>query len=451
MYKVQSQGNSRIKVNVIGGGLAGSEASYQLLKRGFEVSMYEMRPNKQTGAHKTSNLAELVCSNSLKSDLIDTASGALKVEMRLLDSLVLKSADLSRVPAGGALAVDREKFSEEIEKVLFGFPNFHLIREEATSIDFDTPTIIACGPLCSDAISKILQDLMGSDNLHFCDAVAPIVSADSIDYDIAYFGARYGKGGDYLNLGMNKEQYLNFYNELINAEVVTDKLIDASFYENCMPIEIMAKRGTDAMRFGPLRPVGLNAPDGRKFYAVVQLRKENLAGNAFNIVGFQTNLLFPEQKRVFSMIPGLEKAEFLRYGVMHRNSYVNAPKILNEDFSLKKHPLVYIAGQLSGVEGYMESSMSGLISGLSLSFKLMGQNFFMPDEYTIIGSLAKYISNPSIDELQPMNSNFGLLPPIEGIRDKKARKKAYSLRAIEHMQDYVNRLFGSTLKEEDDE
>lgn len=450
MYEMRIQRNGGSKVKIIGGGLAGVECAWQLLKRGFDVEMYEMRPTQTTGAHKTEKLAELVCSNSLKSDLLDTASGTLKAEMRLLDSLILSVAEVAKVPAGGALAVDRDVLSDEIEKRLFAFPNFKLIREKVTEIDFDSPTVIACGPLCSKEITEILEKIGGSENLHFCDAVAPIVSADSIDYDKAYFGARYGKGGDYLNCGMNKEEYLRFYHELINAEVVVDKLINAEFYESCMPVEVMAKRGIDAVRFGPLRPVGLDAPDGRKFYAVVQLRKENVQGDAYNLVGFQTNLLFPEQKRVFSLIPGLEKAEFLRYGVMHRNSYVNAPKMLNPDFSLKKYPQVYVAGQLSGVEGYMESAMSGLIVGLSLSKKLSGEEFVLPDEYTMTGSLIRYITNPSIDELQPMNANFGLLPPVSGIRDKKARKMEYGRIAVDHMKQYVDTLgvsYGGTKNE----
>ncbi len=439
MYEMRTQGNDRNKVKIIGGGLAGVECAYQLLKRGFAVDMYEMRPLFTTGAHKTDKLAELVCSNSLKSDLNDTASGTLKAEMRLLDSLILKCADVAKVPAGGALAVDRDVLSNEVEKVLHSFPNFNLIRQKVTEVDFDTPTVIACGPLCSDEIADILKKIGGDDNLHFCDAVAPIISADSIDYNKAYFGARYGKGGDYLNCGMNKEEYLTFYNELINARSVEDKLIDAEFFESCMPIEVMAKRGVDAVRFGPLRPVGLDAPDGRKFYAVVQLRKENVQGDAYNIVGFQTNLLFPEQKRVFGLIPGLEHAEYLRYGVMHRNTYINAPKTLNPDFSFRDYPLVYVAGQLSGVEGYMESAMSGMISGLSLANKLSGLDFELPDEYTIIGTLTRYISNSAVEQLQPMNANFGLLPPIEGIKDKKERKLAYGLRAVEHMREYIEK------------
>lgn len=439
MYEMRTQGKDRNKVKIIGGGLAGVECAYQLLKRGFAVDMYEMRPVSTTGAHKTDKLAELVCSNSLKSDLKDTASGTLKAEMRLLDSLILKCADVAKVPAGGALAVDRAVLSNEVEKVLHTFPNFNLIHQKVTDVNFNTPTVIACGPLCSDEIADILKKIGGDDNLHFCDAVAPIISAESIDYNKAYFGARYGKGGDYLNCGMNKEQYLTFYNELINARSVEDKLIDADFFESCMPIEVMAKRGVDAVRFGPLRPVGLDAPDGRKFYAVVQLRKENVQGDAYNIVGFQTNLLFSEQKRVFGLIPGLEHAEYLRYGVMHRNTYINAPKTLNSDFSLRAYPQVYVAGQLSGVEGYMESAMSGMISGLSLANKLSGLDFELPDEYTIIGSLTRYISNPAVEQLQPMNANFGLLPPIEGIRDKKERKLAYGLRAVEHMRDYIEK------------
>lgn len=429
-----------MKIRVIGGGLAGSEAAYQLLKRGYQVDLYEMRPHKTTGAHRTDMLGELVCSNSLKSDLEDTSSGLLKAEMRMLDCMLLDAAEAARVPAGGALAVDRVVFSREIEKRLFAFDGLTVVREEATAIAYDVPTIVATGPLTSDAMAAELRKVAG-DGMSFCDAVAPIVSADSLDRDKVFAAARYGKGtDDYLNCGMNKEEYLAFYRALIEAECVEDKLLNATFYENCMPIEVMAKRGEDAMRFGPLRPVGIRGKNGEKYYAVLQLRKENTAGDTYNLVGFQTNLKFGEQKRVFGLIPGLENAEYLRYGVMHRNTYINAPRVLDETFMLKEHKNVYVAGQLSGVEGYMESTMSGLVAGLSMARRLAGKPAVVPDEYTMIGALCRYISNPTIEWLEPMNSNFGLLPTIEGVRDKKQRKGAYAARALEHMKLFVEQL-----------
>ena len=429
-----------MKVKVIGGGLAGCEAAYQLLKRGYEVELYEMRPIKSTGAHRTSMLAELVCSNSLKSDLEDTSSGLLKAEMRMLDSLLLQCADEAKVPAGGALAVDRELFSRAIERRLSTYDRLTVVREEVSHVDLDVPTIIATGPLTSDALAAEIR-LLAGDGMSFCDAVAPIVSADSLDYDKVFAASRYGKGDDdYLNCGMNKEEYLAFYRALVEADCVEDKLLGATFYENCMPIEVMAKRGEDAMRFGPLRPVGIRGKNDEKYYAVLQLRKENMAGDAYNLVGFQTNLKFGEQQRVFGLIPGLEHAEYMRYGVMHRNTYINAPKVLDMTFMLREHRDVYIAGQLSGVEGYMESTMSGLVAGISMARRLAGLEATMPDEYTMIGALCRYISNPNIEWLQPMNSNFGLLPAITDVRDKKARKSAYSARALAHMRQFVESL-----------
>lgn len=433
-----------MKVRVIGGGLAGSEAAYQLLKQGFEVELFEMRPVKMTGAHRTEHLGELVCSNSLKSNLLDSSSGLLKAEMRMLDCMLLRAAEKAAVPAGGALAVDRTLFSREIEAELAAFGDrLQIVREEVQEIDFSVPTIVATGPLTSDALANSLGKICGS-YMSFCDAVAPIVAADSIDYSKAFFAARYDKGtDDYLNCGMNKEEYLAFYDALVTADSVEDKLVDATFYENCMPIEVMAKRGVDAMRYGPLRPVGIRGPEGQKYYAVLQLRKEETAGETYNLVGFQTNLKFGEQKRVFGMIPGLENAEFMRYGVMHRNTYINAPKLLDCTFMLKEYPTVYIAGQLSGVEGYMESTMSGLMAARMMARRLKGLEPVMPDEYTMIGALARYISNTSVEQLQPMNSNFGLLPEISGIRDKKARKAAYAERALAHMQAYLDELGGN--------
>lgn len=431
------------QVTVIGAGLAGSEAAYQLLKRGHQVTLYEMRPKVNTGAHRTDHLGELVCSNSLKSDLIDTSSGLLKAEMRMLGCMLLEAAEEAKVPAGGALAVDRVAFSEGIERRLFAFGDqLTLVREEVTAIDWERPTIIATGPLTSPRLTEALQAVTG-EYMHFSDAVAPIVSADSLDMTKCFFAARYGKGdSDYLNCGMDKERYLAFYQALVEAECVEDKLLDATFYENCMPIEVMAKRGVDAMRYGPLRPVGIRNEAGDKFYAVLQLRKENTLGETYNLVGFQTNLKFGEQKRVFGMIPGLENAEFLRYGVMHRNTYIDAPRVLDETFRIKSKPQVYVAGQLSGVEGYMESTMSGLVAALCLDRRLEGEQATIPDEYTMIGALCRYISNEAIDKLQPMNSNYGLLPPIEGVHDKKLRKAAYSERAIQHMKEYVDHIGG---------
>lgn len=431
--------SERRAVRIIGGGLAGCEAAYQLLKRDIAVDLYEMRPVGKTGAHRTDMLAELVCSNSLKSDLSDTSSGLLKAEMRMLDCLLLQCAEEARVPAGGALAVDRVLFSREVERRLSQYDKLRIVREEVTDIGYEAPTIIATGPLTSTALAEKLR-LFTGDSLSFSDAVAPIVSADSLDYTKVFAAARYGKGdADYLNCGMDKEQYLAFYEALVQAECVEDKLLDATFYENCMPIEVMAKRGVDAMRYGPLRPVGIHGPNGEKYYAVLQLRKENTAGETYNLVGFQTNLKFEAQRRVFGMIPGLADAEYLRYGVMHRNTYINAPKVLDMTFRVRSHPNLYVAGQLSGVEGYMESTMSGLVAGMSLANRLMGREAAMPDEYTMIGALCRYVSNPAVEWLQPMNSNFGLLPSITDVRDKKARKGAYAERAIAHMKEYIEK------------
>lgn len=426
-----------MKIKIIGGGLAGVEAAYQLLKRGYSTELYEMRPKISTGAHSTGDLAELVCSNSLKSEMPDNASGVLKAEMKQIGSIVLEAADKARVPAGSALAVDRAKFSEAVHSILSSYKSFTLIREEVEELPKEA-SIIATGPLTSDTFAEKLKSYSGN-HLHFLDAVAPIVSAESIDYSKAFFGARYNKGEpDYLNLGMNKEEYLAFYNELINASCVEDKLLYASYFEGCMPVEVMAKRGVDALRYGPLRPVGITSPEGEKYYAVLQLRKENVMGNAFNLVGFQTNLKFPEQRRVFGYIPALRNAEYLRYGVMHRNTFVNSPKLLDETFMVKGSDNVYIAGQLSGVEGYMESAMSGMMAGIAISMRLSGIKPYIPDKNTIIGALMRYISNEANVSFQPMNSNFGLLPPPEKqIKDKKERKKYLAERSNTSIAEYA--------------
>ena len=428
-----------MKVNVIGGGLAGSECAYQLLRRGFKVDMYEMRGVKNTPCHSTASLAELVCSNSLKAQSLDNASGLLKYELARLDSLILRCAYSCDVPAGGALAVDRVKLSDSVERALESFDGFRLIRQEVESVDLTTPTVIATGPLTSDKMAKWISGFLGGEYLNFYDAVAPIVDGDSIDYDKAFFAARYGKGGDdYLNCAMNKEQYLNFHDELIHAERAKLKDFEFQVFERCMPIEVMASRGIDTMRYGPLRPVGIRNPhSAERPYAVVQLRKEDLGGNAYNIVGFQTNLKFGEQKRVFSMIPGLERAEFLRYGVMHANTFINAPKVLDSAFAVKDKPSLFFAGQLTGVEGYMESVASGLIAGINLARRLAGKEDLIMPPTSVIGRLQRHISTPS-DDYQPMNANFGILPILEEApRDKKQRKFKYSLRAVGDVENYL--------------
>lgn len=398
--------------------------------------MYEMRPTKTTGAHKSDSLCELVCSNSLKSQEPSTASGLLKEELDIMGCCLLPLAREASVPSGSALSVDREKFSALVEDALNGYDNFTLIREEVTSLDEDVPTIIATGPLTSSALADKVGALTGKDRLYFYDAIAPIVEYESIDMDKAYFGGRYGKGGeDYLNLPMQKDEYERFYNELINAKsVVLHDFEKKELFEGCMPIEEMAKRGSDTIRFGPLKPVGLRNPvTGEKAYAVVQLRKENVQGDCYNLVGFQTNLTFGEQKRVFSMIPALHDAEFIRYGIMHRNTYINSPNVLDSTFRLKGERTIYVAGQLSGVEGYMESIMSGMIASQALICELNGTQYVSASNDTIIGSLCEYISSREID-FKPMNANFGILPPIYNIRDKQKRKLAYHDRAIESIK-----------------
>lgn len=426
-------------INVIGGGLAGCEATYQLLKRGYSVDLYEMRKVKPTPCHKTDELAELVCSNSLKSTSPDTGSGLLKKELEMLDSLLLKCAYEAQVPAGGALAVDRRKLSRLIEQSLSSFDGFRRIDAEVREIDVTIPTIIAAGPLASDALSKSIADTFGQKYLYFFDAVAPIVTAESIDMNKAFFGARYDKGAkDYLNCAMNKEQYLDFYNALTSAERAPLKDFENNVFEGCMPIEIMASRGEDTMRFGPLRPVGITNPHAEeKPYAVVQLRKENAEGTAYNIVGFQTNLTFPEQRRVFGMIPGLESLEIVRYGVMHRNTFLSSPDLLKASFESKDYPQIFFAGQICGVEGYMESVASGLVSAVNMDRALRGQTEWVAPSTTIIGSLQRHISTPS-EDFQPMNANFGILPPLEKpLRDKKQRKLQYYERAVDDMLGYI--------------
>ena len=424
-------------VTVVGGGLAGCEAALQLLSRGFGVKMFEMRPAKTTGAHGTDGLAELVCSNSLKSEAEETASGTLKAELDALGCNLLALARECRVPSGSALAVDRELFSAVVERELAAYPRFELVREEVTDIP-SAPAIVATGPLTSGALAKRLGELTGEENLHFYDAIAPIVELSSVDMEHAYFGGRYGRGDDYLNLPMEREEYRAFREALVSAEtVVLHDFEKKELFEGCMPIEEIARRGEDAMRFGPLRPVGLRDPrTGKGAYAVVQLRRENAAGDCWNMVGFQTNLTFGEQRRVFGMIPALRVAEFLRFGVMHRNTYLNSAGKLNACFRFAGDDVLYAAGQLTGVEGYVESIMSGLVAGVSLARELDGKDPAVPPETTVIGALARYVANAGTG-FQPMNANFGLLPGASGT-GKKERKKYYHDRAVRDIMNFAS-------------
>ena len=477
-------------INVIGAGLAGSEAAYQIAKRGIKVKLYEMKPEKFSPAHSNSNFAEIVCSNSFKSNLLTNACGLLKEELRRLDSLLIKIADETAVPAGQALAVDREEFAKKVTEELKNNPNIEVINKEVNSsffenlINEDTITIIATGPLTSDSLSKGILKLTGENDLHFYDAAAPIIEKDSIDFNIAFYGDRYEQEkkkdetivtNSYINLPMNKEEYENFVQELINAEVVTlHNFEKGEIFEGCMPIEVMAKRGIDTLRFGPLKPVGFDDPrTGKRPYAIVQLRQDNSDGTLYNMVGFQTNLKYGEQKRVFSMIPGLNNAEFVKYGLMHRNTFINSPELLDNTYNLKKKTNIYFAGQITGVEGYVESISSGLVASLNAinMYKNISRALLKDDEIkdiinkaniekksktyefvqslndskkmgkiefsknTMIGALADYIST-SKENFQPMNANFGILPPLEGekIKDKKKRYESLSIRALKKIE-----------------
>lgn len=428
-------------VTIIGGGLAGCEAAYQLAKRGYEVTLYEMRGVCNTPCHHTDALAELVCSNSLKSVARDTASGMLKAELEMLDCLLLRCGYETAVPAGGALAVDRVAFSEHVTQALEAMPNIRVERKHVTTIDPSVPTIVAAGPLASDALAEEIARVVGVDKLAFYDAVAPIVAADSIDYNKAFFAARYDKGtSDYLNLALTQDEYLAFYQALIEAKrAPVHGFEQESVFEGCMPIEVMAARGVDTMRYGPMRPVGIRTPDGKRPYAVVQLRKENVHGTMYNLVGFQTNLLWGEQQRVFRMLPGLEQAEFLRYGVMHRNTFLNAPPVLQATFGTRQYPLLFFAGQITGVEGYVESIASGLLAACNLHATLAGLPPMVLPETTILGQLQRHVSTPS-QEYQPMNANYGILVPLtQPSRDKKQRKLQYTERGLCDLQQYLEK------------
>ncbi len=421
------------QVTIIGAGLAGTEAAWQLASRGINVNLYEMRPFTKTPAHKTSMFAELVCSNSFRAKGLANAVGLLKEELRLQGSLIIEAADKYSLPAGGALAVDRDLFSEYITKKISSHPQINVINEEMKHINTGELCIIAAGPLCSDSLARHISELINEHNLHFFDAAAPIVSKDSINFDLAFWGSRYDKGGkDYINCPLNQEQYQAFYDQLIAAQVQPlHEFEDENYFEGCMPIEVLAGRGIKTLLFGPLKPVGLTDKQGEQPYAVVQLRQDNLAGTLYNMVGFQTRLKWPEQKRVFRMIPGLEKAEFERFGVMHRNTFLNSPRVLLATGQLKEYPKLFIAGQLSGVEGYVESTASGLICGINAARIAKGSAPLVWPQETAHGALMNYITTTPTKGFQPMNITFGLIPALKTkIRAKKARKQAISERAL---------------------
>ena len=444
-------------ITIIGGGLAGCEAAYQIAKKGIKVKLYEMKPVKFTEAHNNENLAEIVCSNSFKSNLHTNACGLLKEELRYMDSLLIKIADETQVPAGQALAVDREIFSKRVTEEIEKNPLIEIIHEEVTNIEKmveEGIVIIATGPLTSKRMAEEISKITGEDKLYFYDAAAPILTKESIDFGIAFFGNRYdqekqkdetledwkkrleNQDASYINLPMNKEEYENFWQELVNAEIVTlHEFEKREIFEGCMPIEVMAKRGIDTLRYGPLKPVGFDDPrTGKRPYAIVQLRQDDTDGIIYNIVGFQTNLKYGEQKRVFSMIPGLGNAEFVKYGVMHRNTYINSTKLLDNTYCLKKNENVFFAGQITGVEGYVESISSGLVSAINACQKYFGKEKIVFPETTMLGALAKYISTEN-DKFQPMNANFGIVPELnEKIRDKKLKYGKLADRGIEDLK-----------------
>lgn len=468
-------------ITVIGGGLAGCEAAYQIAKRGIKVRLYEMKPKKFSAAHSNPDLAEIVCSNSLKSNLHTNACGLLKEELRLLDSLLIRVADETAVPAGQALAVDREKFAKRVTEEIKKMENIEIVYQEVGNqavnnvddilIDEEMYSeleemaregivVVATGPLTSEKLSKEIAQMTGQDKLYFYDAAAPILEKESIDMNIAFWGERYEqerereesivdwqkrvqtqKEASYINLPMNQEEYETFWTELVNAEIVTlHEFEKREIFEGCMPIEVMAKRGKDTLRFGPLKPVGFTDPrTGRRPYAIVQLRQDNSEGNLFNMVGFQTNLKFGEQQRVFKMIPGLQNAEFVKYGVMHRNTYINSSKLLDNTYHLKSHPNIYFAGQLTGVEGYVESIASGLVAGLNVVRQYLGQDKIVFPEITMIGALSNYIATEN-EDFQPMNANFGILPSLEEkVKDKKLRYTKLADRALDNLKQMLQK------------
>lgn len=429
-----------MKVKVIGAGLAGCEAAWQLANLGIEVDLYEMRPHNTSPAHKTDKFAELVCSNSLRSNTLNNAVGILKEEMRKFDSLIIEAAYQCEVPAGSALAVDRDEFSDYITNKIKNHPLINVILEEVDKIDVDEYTIIATGPLTSEKMSESIKQLTSSDYFYFYDAAAPIIELDSINFDKAFFKDRWDdeNEGTYINCPMSKVEFENWYEELINAKTTELKSFEENiFFEGCMPFEEVAKRGKQTLLFGALKPVGLRH-NGESFYSVVQLRQDNSAKTLYNLVGFQTHLTWPEQKRIIQMIPGLENANIVRYGVMHRNTYINSPKLLNANYQVKKYPKVYFAGQITGVEGYVESCASGLVAALAMARQVLGKDeLFLPQE-TVMGCMSAYVSNEYIGNFQPMNANFGLLPELTVEHKKRERKELYAKRALQAISEYYD-------------
>ncbi len=432
-----------IKIRIVGAGLAGCEAAWQAAKLGVSVELYEMKPKKYSPAHHNAGFAELVCSNSLRSNQLNNAVGLLKEELRLMNSLIMEAAYATAIPAGSALAVNRDQFSEYITKKIKAHSNIKVIEEEVCDIGGDSVTLIATGPLTSETLAESISSFTGGTELHFFDAAAPIIDFSTVNTDIAFFASRYGKGEptDYLNCPMTREEYDAFYNALVSAEVASLKDFDKAeqsditVFEGCMPVEVMAKRGYDTLRYGPMKPVGLPLPEtGEEAFATVQLRRENKEGTMYNIVGFQTHLTFGEQKRVFRMIPGLENAEFFRYGVMHRNTYLNSPGFLCADYSVKKNNKIFFAGQMTGVEGYVESASSGFVAGVNAAMRALGKDAVIFPKETQIGALAHYVSEGGISSsFQPMNANFGIIAPLDKKvkGGKKYRNEAYAERSLE--------------------
>ncbi len=436
------------RLRIIGGGLAGCEAAWQAAKRGIEVDLYEMRPSKKTAAHETSGLAELVCSNSFRSNSMENASGLLKEEMRKLDSIILRGADSCRVPAGLALAVDRTSFSKAITEAIENDPRITVYREEVGNLEDKILTIVATGPLTSDSLSAEIARLTQGKYLYFYDAISPILHADSIDMSVAFNCSRYGKGneGDYLNLGLNESQYYQFVEDLLAGEKIPLREFErAIYFEGCLPVEEMAARGKDTLAFGPMKPVGLEHPEtGETYCAVAQLRREDLTGDYFSMVGFQTRLRYPEQKRIFSTLPALENVRFLRYGSLHRNTYINAPRLMRITLQLKRHPHIFMAGQLTGVEGYLESAAIGLIAGMNAAALIQGEPIAPPPATTALGALNHYIIEANPRNFQPMNINYGLFSPLEKRVPKKFRKRHVTKRAIEDLEQWQSRLASPT-------
>ncbi|MBQ3929136.1 MAG: methylenetetrahydrofolate--tRNA-(uracil(54)-C(5))-methyltransferase (FADH(2)-oxidizing) TrmFO [Clostridia bacterium] len=433
-------------INVLGAGLAGCEAAYQIAKRGIKVRLYEMKPHKMTPAHRSEMFCELICSNSLKAARIESAAGLLKEEMRRIGSLLMDCADQCAVPAGGALAVDRDQFSAMVTQAVKNHPLIEIIELEVTDIPQDGITVVATGPLTSDALAEKIASMCGG-SLHFFDAAAPVVMAESIDMRYAFTASRYDKGEDdaYINCPMNKEQYELFHEQLINAERAPRHDVDVQnpkVYEGCMPVEILAQRGLQTLRFGPMKPVGLRDPHtGHRPWAVLQLRTENAAKTMYNLVGFQTNLKFPEQKRVFGMIPALKNAEYVRYGVMHRNTFLDSPRVLNADYSLRSNGRIFFAGQMTGVEGYMESASSGMIAGMNAVKRYRNEDTVVLPAVTMIGALSRYISDETVRDFQPMGANLGIFPPLDvAVRDKRERAAAYAQRSLNELSRVAARL-----------